>query len=589
MEKKFLVLFCLLLVAMSVFAVDSNTDDSNTNDSNADDSNTDDSNEVQTDSTQIACTMEYAPVCGATYIQLPCECPTGAMCKCATQKVIKTYGNKCMANAENATILYEGECKEIEPLPVDCICTKEYMPVCGANGNTYSNKCMAKCVGVEIISEGTCAENSTEKFCGGIAAIQCPSGFTCKLDGTYPDAGGKCIFDCPIYSPPYCPNGEVVSKTDERGCVHPFCKVNVPQDFYKIAYGKCSNGKEFYFGETNGKCVPIAEWKQKANEFCNGYSTKCATTIPQATTSTTTTTPAPTNTSTTTSATNPITGNLTATSGVSAASGSAGGTSTTISKCIGGEVYVIDFQVKESCDPNCEINFDENGCKIKKCSDGRIESSCSTQVKPICEIQPYEEIKKMKDECYKENGQVVIKLDDEKCQKYECAKSSDKDFVSACITQEQIPIEKYSYCEQNGGKYLTKFNENNCLVWSDCVGAKEDDLNKTKINKEIISDQGKLLELALKLESLKIDLAKTAEKTSAIADYYTSVGKDADANKFLRATELLNQAVIKIDEVKKIIRDNVSSFTEEEAIQVKEAIKNIREEILKEVLLAMLE
>lgn len=29
-------------------------------------------------------------------------------------------------------------------------------------------------------------------FCGGIAAIPCPSGFNCKLDGTYPDAGGVC-------------------------------------------------------------------------------------------------------------------------------------------------------------------------------------------------------------------------------------------------------------------------------------------------------------------------------------------------------------------------------------------------------------
>lgn len=30
------------------------------------------------------------------------------------------------------------------------------------------------------------------KFCGGIAGIACPDGLTCKLDGTYPDAGGTC-------------------------------------------------------------------------------------------------------------------------------------------------------------------------------------------------------------------------------------------------------------------------------------------------------------------------------------------------------------------------------------------------------------
>jgi hypothetical protein len=32
-------------------------------------------------------------------------------------------------------------------------------------------------------------------FCGGIAAIPCPSGYSCRLDGNYPDAGGTCVRD----------------------------------------------------------------------------------------------------------------------------------------------------------------------------------------------------------------------------------------------------------------------------------------------------------------------------------------------------------------------------------------------------------
>ena len=31
------------------------------------------------------------------------------------------------------------------------------------------------------------------QFCGGIGAIQCPAGQTCKAEGTYPDAGGTCV------------------------------------------------------------------------------------------------------------------------------------------------------------------------------------------------------------------------------------------------------------------------------------------------------------------------------------------------------------------------------------------------------------
>lgn len=37
------------------------------------------------------------------------------------------------------------------------------------------------------------APSITPDFCGGIAGILCPVGFTCRMDGNYPDAGGTCI------------------------------------------------------------------------------------------------------------------------------------------------------------------------------------------------------------------------------------------------------------------------------------------------------------------------------------------------------------------------------------------------------------
>lgn len=30
-------------------------------------------------------------------------------------------------------------------------------------------------------------------FCGGIAGKTCPEGYECQLEGSYPDAGGKCV------------------------------------------------------------------------------------------------------------------------------------------------------------------------------------------------------------------------------------------------------------------------------------------------------------------------------------------------------------------------------------------------------------
>lgn len=42
-------------------------------------------------------------------------------------------------------------------------------------------------------SAGTRPLGKEGAFCGGIAAFPCEAGLTCKLDGTYPDAGGKCV------------------------------------------------------------------------------------------------------------------------------------------------------------------------------------------------------------------------------------------------------------------------------------------------------------------------------------------------------------------------------------------------------------
>ncbi|MBU1500045.1 hypothetical protein KKE48_04225, partial [Patescibacteria group bacterium] len=36
-------------------------------------------------------------------------------------------------------------------------------------------------------------ESSEGKFCGGFAGVICPEGYSCKYDGSYPDASGKCI------------------------------------------------------------------------------------------------------------------------------------------------------------------------------------------------------------------------------------------------------------------------------------------------------------------------------------------------------------------------------------------------------------
>jgi len=380
--------------------------------------------------------------------------------------------------------------------------------------------------------------------------------------------------------------------------------------------------------------MPISFWKNKARTTCAQYSTKCTTSsggggVSESAKNTTTKTQ---------QNMNQGTGNfiLDAVAMVTGTNTTETDSNTTTTKCVGGEVYVTEFETFGSCAPGieekCKYYVNENGCKVKECVDGtreeacpidenRIttntfrkaywqcysgkefyeggESSCKTvdlwkqyateecknecnsteavgcdvdsnicdtnevkcgvnsfQVsapcydgKPVvCSSQNEGEIKAAKEKCYANNGELKVKLDSQGCRTYACGISSNE-----CIKTANLSEEKKFRCEERGGELVTQFGEDGCLVYLECIGEKINDENAS-INKEVLVDSTKLLNLAIKLETAKIELEKTANQIREIAIYYEGQGKMEDANRFYKAANILEAAAQKLEEIKNEIK-----------------------------------
>ena len=573
---------------------------------------------------ECVCTFQYDPVCGINGV---------------------TYGNSCVANCAQVKINYSGECRSTDSNVGDsnvddlnsCICTKEYAPVCAlikdpncvcpdgamckcaSVKKTFSNKCMAKCAGVSILREGACEDpiiDSNEvinnlPYCGGVNALKCKEGYTCVMDTSPPDVHpdgtlavplGKCVYDCPQYMPPLCKDGNViVVKVDEHGCKKPVClsvtsTTTINQsDFYLGANWVCSNGKEYK--EKSEKCMPASYWKETARKTCAQFS-KCDSNVIQRPIS-----PATGNfildlvarameTSTTTK---PISNNTTSNNDSNREIIAT--TSSTLPPCVGKNVFVNSFEFSEECRVNCDVVIDSEGCKNISCMNGEVRETkryCDNE----CFQQSSEEIVKLKEKCYAVSGQLVIKTNDQGCTKYFCDRSngysddSNNEEIYAnlnCTLLNDLPKEKYVNCESNGGKLLVKTNSDNCITVLECVSIENEEIDSNKLNKEIIKDSVQLLALALRLEDLKIELDKTTIKVQAISDYYEDIGDNNSELRFQNASDLLKIASNEVAALKKMIKERAENFTETDALEVKRAVKSIKNELLNKVLMILLE
>eukprot|EP00877_Chromochloris_zofingiensis_P011002 jgi/Chrzof1/6155/Cz17g13140.t1 len=152
-----------------------------------------------------ACVSSYCGGCIATCVKdksskEPCICTREYMPVCGKDN--NTYSNKCEAACQKVKIAYSGSCKGTD---TSCNCIEVYAQVCGEDGITYSNECKAACASTRVAYTGTCKQTQKPKPDPGNCICTVQYLPVCGEDGkTYGNACSAACAGVKVVSPGEC-------------------------------------------------------------------------------------------------------------------------------------------------------------------------------------------------------------------------------------------------------------------------------------------------------------------------------------------------------------------------------------------------
>ncbi len=88
-----------------------------------------------------------------------------------------------------------------------------------------------------------------------------------------------------------------------------------------------------------------------------------------------------------------------------------------------------------------------------------------------------------------------------------------------------------------------------------------------------------LLNVALKLESLKVELIKITNKISALENFYSSQGDSSSAERFRKVHSQFNGLISKIDGIRSNIKAKDAELSKEDIDGIKNQIRSIKEDL----------